>query len=239
MITGISNLNNVDTSTYATKNDVSKKDKVNDDASNTSANELEKDTFVKSSDDDLTNLTYKPVKKKLSAEEIKQLNDDQAEQEKAFLKKFIENTINTQNNFSNGTENNGLSKESSDLLTKIFGSLDKAYPKAGTTPEEAQKAISDGGPYSVKAVADRIMTMATALAGDDKDKLQQMRNAVEEGFKQAGVDFKNSTKMDDLPQISKDTYTEVMKRFDALQGKSDTSKDASANKQEDNTIKNN
>jgi hypothetical protein len=45
--------------------------------------------------------------------------------------------------------------------------------------------------------------------------------------------------MDDLPQISKDTYTEVMKRFDALQGKSDPSKDASANKQEDNTIKNN
>jgi len=45
-----------------------------------------------------------------------------------------------------------------------------------------------------------------------------MRDAVENGFSQAGLDFSKATK-NDLPQICKDTYTEVMKRFDDLQNK--------------------
>lgn len=65
------------------------------------------------------------------------------------------------------------------------------------------------------------MTMATAIAGDDQDKLQQMRTAVEKGFAQAGLEFKNATSSD-LPQIFKDTITEVMNRFDKLQNKTST-----------------
>ena len=34
-----------------------------------------------------------------------------------------------------------------------------ALPEVGTTPEEAQKAISEGGAYSISAVADRIFGM--------------------------------------------------------------------------------
>lgn len=40
-----------------------------------------------------------------------------------------------------------------------------------TTPEDAEKAISKGGAYSVEAVTDRIMTMAKALARNDPNKL--------------------------------------------------------------------
>lgn len=61
------------------------------------------------------------------------------------------------------------------------------------------------------------MTMAKFIAGDDPDKLQQMREAVEKGFSQAGLDFNKATDSD-LPQICKDTCTEVMRRFDELQG---------------------
>ena len=43
-----------------------------------------------------------------------------------------------------------------------------------------------------------------------------MRAAVEEGFKQAGVEFKDATGAKDMPQITKDTYAELMKRFDNL-----------------------
>ena len=60
--------------------------------------------------------------------------------------------------------------------------------------------------------------MATAITGDDPDKLQKMREAVEEGFSQAGLDFKDATNSD-LPQISKYTMAEVMSRFDKLQNK--------------------
>ena len=40
-------------------------------------------------------------------------------------------------------------------------------PPVGTTPEEAQAAISPGGAYSVEAVSDRIFGLAEALAGGD------------------------------------------------------------------------
>jgi hypothetical protein len=123
---------------------------------------------------------------------------------------------------SNESGINTISPKTKDLLTKIFGSLENAYPKAATTPEEARKAISDGGPYSVDAVADSLITMATAIAGDDKEKLQKMREAAQKGFEHAASVFKSGTN-NDLPQICKDTYTEVMKRFDKLQNKtSDT-----------------
>lgn len=60
--------------------------------------------------------------------------------------------------------------------------------------------------------------MATAIAGDDQEKLQEMREAAQKGFENAASVFKNA-KNNDLPQICTDTYTEVMKRFDKLQNK--------------------
>jgi len=182
---------------------------------------LGNDTFVKSTENDTINSTYKPVKKKLTTEEVKALKDEQESIKADLIKKFISNTIKNQNKIlgkSTETEDIGISQESKDLLTKIFGSLEKAYPPIETSPEGAQKAIVEGGAYSVNAVADRIMTMATAIAGDNQDKLQQMRSAVEKGFAQAGLEFKNATNSD-LPQISKDTMGEVMSRFDKLQNK--------------------
>jgi len=60
------------------------------------------------------------------------------------------------------------------------------------------------------------MTMAIAIAGDDPKKIQQMRDAVEKGFSQAGLEFNKATNSD-LPQICTDTQAEVMERFDELQ----------------------
>ena len=223
-ITGNTGIN---TSTYTTTNSSKKSDIKKYVTSDTSKNQdvtqdLGKDTFVKSTtEEDTTNSTYKPVKKKLSSDEVKALKEDEDNLKSDFIKKFISDTINNQakllgNSTENGTST--LSKKSRDLLTSIFGSVENAYPPMATTPEGAKAAISEGGPYSVNAVADSIMTMATALAGDDQDKLQQMRDAVDKGFQKAGVIFKNATKSD-LPQICNDTYTEVMKRFDKLQNK--------------------
>lgn len=80
------------------------------------------------------------------------------------------------------------------------------------TPEDsarAAEAIAPGGEYSVEAVADRIMNMAQALCGGDTSKIGLLRDAVEKGFKAAGVELGGK-----LPQISTDTYNEVMERFD-------------------------
>ena len=91
-----------------------------------------------------------------------------------------------------------------------------ALPPVGTTPEEAQAAISEGGDYSVNAVADRIFGLCEAIAGGDPERLQEMRDAVEEGFRQAGVAFGEAYDGADMPQITKDTHDEIMRRFDEL-----------------------
>ena len=89
-----------------------------------------------------------------------------------------------------------------------------ALPEVATTPEEAKKAISEGGEWSVNAVSDRITGLAFALAGDDPDKLEEMRGAVEKGFQQAGISFNKVYGTNKMPQITDDTHTEIMNRFD-------------------------
>lgn len=214
------------TSNYTNASNIKKSYNKNDGNSDTSKNQgvtqdLGIDTFVKSTEEDTANATYKPVKKKLSTEEVKALKQEQEELKEDLIKKFINDTINSQNKLLKKWTDSGLnemSQETNDLLTNIFGSVENAYPEMATTPEGAKTAIEEGGAYSVNAVADRIMTMAIAIAGNDPKKMQQMRTAVEKGFSQAGLDFNKATNSD-LPQICKDTCTEVMKRFDELQNK--------------------
>ena len=98
----------------------------------------------------------------------------------------------------------------------------------GTDADErvVEAAISEGGAYSVDSVATRIFDLASAIAGGDPEKLKKMQDAVEEGFKQAGLTWKDATGQDDMPQITKDTHAEITKRFDdlyaKLTGKADT-----------------
>ena len=89
-----------------------------------------------------------------------------------------------------------------------------AMPEVATTPEEAEKALAEGGDWSVGKVADRIFGLAETLAAGDPEKLEQMRSAVKQGFEQAGTAFKEHFGAKDTPQITKDTYNEIMSRFD-------------------------
>ncbi|MBU3109943.1 hypothetical protein [Clostridium lacusfryxellense] len=217
------------TSSYTVTNDLQKTDSKINENSKTSKEQavtqvLGTDTFVKSTENDVEDTTYKLVKKKLSTEEIKEIKVEQENVKIEFIKKFIADTINNQNKLLGKSTENGISempKETTDLLTKIFGSVENAYPQMATTSEGAKEAIEEGGAYSVTGVADRIMTMAMSIAGDDPAKIQQMRDAVEKGFSEAGLDFNKATNSD-LPQICKDTCSEVMSRFDKLLNKTST-----------------
>ena len=53
----------------------------------------------------------------------------------------------------------------------------------------------------------------TALAGDDTDALEEMKEAFIKGYKQAEKQWGG-----ELPEISKKTYDAVMKKFDELAG---------------------
>lgn len=114
-------------------------------------------------------------------------------------------------------------KRIADFTSQIMSMVTKQGEKSNltlnglnltVTAEDAAKAkaaISEGGDWSVNAVADRIMNMAYALSGGDESKLSTLKDAVMKGFEQAGFDPKNRSTM---PQITGDTYDEILKRFD-------------------------
>lgn len=75
--------------------------------------------------------------------------------------------------------------------------------------EWAKKAIAEGGEFSVDAVATNIMDMAKALSGNDGAYISLLKKAVDMGFSEAAALFGG-----EMPDITKDTYNEIMKRFD-------------------------
>ena len=79
------------------------------------------------------------------------------------------------------------------------------------TKQKAQEAISEDGYWGVKQTSDRIVSFATALAGDDTSALEKMRDAFIKGYKQA-----EKTWGGELPDISKRTYDSVIEKLDNL-----------------------
>lgn len=83
------------------------------------------------------------------------------------------------------------------------------YTVDAATKAQAQKDISEDGYWGVKQTSQRLFDFASALAGDDEDKMRQMQSAMEKGFKQA-----TSAWGRDLPDISNQTLDAANKLFE-------------------------
>ena len=77
------------------------------------------------------------------------------------------------------------------------------------TKAQAQKDISEDGYWGVKQTSQRLFDFASALAGDDVDKMKEMQAAMEKGYKMATKAWGR-----ELPSISKDTLDAANKLFD-------------------------
>ena len=135
--------------------------------------------------------TYQKPKLKSDEIMIKQLK---AESEKAYsqLRDLVERLLSRQ-----GKTFNDLKE--TDVI--------KVDEKARV---EAQAMIAEGGEYSAENVSDRIVSFAKAISGGDKSKLDMLRGAIEEGFRQASNVLGGA-----LPEISNKTYALVMEKLDA------------------------
>lgn len=150
--------------------------------------------------------------KGMTAEQVDVLKAGIQKSQQLMIKTLTEQNLKLQ-----GWLDKGVGKLNFDGV--LIGTDKFALPAVGTTPEEAAKAVADGGDYSVDSVASRIMDMASAIAGGDPDKLKSMQDAVEKGFQQAGITWKDAMGEDDMPQITKDTHAEITKRFEELYNK--------------------
>lgn len=83
------------------------------------------------------------------------------------------------------------------------------YTVDAQTKLQAQQDISEDGYYGVKQTSERLFDFASALAGDDVDKMKEMQAAMEKGFKLATKAWGR-----DLPDISKQTLEAANKKFE-------------------------
>lgn len=77
------------------------------------------------------------------------------------------------------------------------------------TRAEAQRLISDDGEYGIENTANRLFEFAKAVSGNDKTKINELKSAIEQGYKLAEKAFGGA-----LPEISKKTLERTMEKLD-------------------------
>ena len=77
------------------------------------------------------------------------------------------------------------------------------------TKAQAQADIAEDGYWGIAQTSQRLFVFASALAGDDVEKMQKMQQAMEKGFKQATAAWGKS-----LPEISQKTLEAANKLFE-------------------------
>lgn len=133
----------------------------------------------------------KPHSKKLSDSDIQALRAE-ADRANANLRALVEKLLLKQGKATGQWQNGQKSTEiDSDAV------------------EQAKLSISEDGEYGVKAVSDRIVDFAIAISGNDKEKLSELKAAIDKGFKEAEKAFGGT-----LPDICYETYDETIKKLD-------------------------
>lgn len=89
------------------------------------------------------------------------------------------------------------------------GIMDGTIEVDEATAKQAQQDISEDGYWGVKQTSERILDFAKALAGNDPEKAEQMREAITKGYESAAKLWGG-----ELPGISQQTYDAVMKGID-------------------------
>jgi len=141
---------------------------------------------------------------KMSAEDraalVEQLKADQASRKQSLVN-LVQEMMGGQAKsalFANGDK---------DAIWKFLASGD--YTVDAATKKQAQEDISEDGYWGVKQTSQRLFDFASALAGDDVDKMKEMQAAVEKGYKLAEKAWGG-----ELPEISKNTFDATNKLFD-------------------------
>ena len=129
---------------------------------------------------------------------VNQLNADM-EKRQAQLLDLVQKTISGQVG--------AYGKATGDDMWKFLAS--GKFTVDSATKAQAQADISEDGYWGVKQTSQRLLDFASALAGDDVEKMKSMQEAIEKGYKQA-----EKTWGKELPEISKNTLDATNKLFE-------------------------
>ena len=110
------------------------------------------------------------------------------------------------------------SQANGDDIWKILASGNVKVDTA--TSLQAQKDISEDGYWGVKQTSQRLFDFASALAGDDVDKMKEMQKAMEKGFRLATGAWGRK-----LPSICSETMDAANKLFEDYYASKSSEKD--------------
>ncbi len=142
--------------------------------------------------------TYSSKNPKVDQATIDKLKAD-AEARYSQLRSLVEKLITKQ------SETSGIASLS-DLMNKVVSGEIQVDPE---TVEQAKKDVAEDGYWGVEQTADRIVSFAKALTGGDAGKIEEMRDAIEKGYEEAGKLWG-----DELPEISQKTLNRVNELLD-------------------------
>ena len=155
--------------------------------------------YEKSDSSDATYSTYQKGKvNKMSAEDRARVAEQlksAAEQRQKSLMDMVNKTLSGQ----------AAAVKKSKGLYDVFANM----KVDAATAAQAQKDISEDGYWGVKQTSQRLFDFASALAGDDVNKMREMQNAMQKGFKQATKAWGR-----ELPSISQLTMDRANQLFE-------------------------
>lgn len=130
---------------------------------------------------------------------VKQLKSEQ-ESRYQSLKNLVETMM--------GKQAKTFSMAQEDEIWQFLASGDYTVTEAAKV--QAQKDISEDGYWGVKQTSQRLFDFASALAGDDPDRMKQMQEAMQKGYGQAEKAWGR-----ELPEISSQTLDAANRLFEA------------------------
>lgn len=183
---------------YTTKVD---KNTSNSDAVSKTADKAysgESATYEKGSIEPKATYSINKMSKEERAALVNQLKADAEQRQSQFLD-IVRKTISGQAG--------AFGKANDDSIWRTLASGNFTVDAA--TKAQAQKDIGEDGYWGVKQTSQRLFDFASALAGDDVEKMKEMQAAMEKGFKQATKSWGGK-----LPGISHDTLSAANQLFD-------------------------
>ena len=154
-------------------------------------------TYEKSAETTKASYSINKMSEEDRAKLVEQLKADQASREASFLN-IIQQTL--------GGQVKTFAMTSEEMWKKL-ASGDFTVDEA--TKKQAQEDISEDGYWGVKQTSQRLFDFASALAGDDPEKMKTIQEAMQKGFDEA-----TKTWGKDLPDISKNTLEAANKLFE-------------------------
>ncbi len=175
----------------------------------TDSNSVKNDTTVKAAADgviyekadDTKNAAYSANKMSASdrAALVQQLKQDQETRQNNLIN-IVQQIIGKQ------AKSYSMANDSDSMWKFLAGGN---FTVDADTKAQAQKDISDDGYYGVKQTSQRLFDFASALAGDDVEKMKKMQEAMQKGFNEATKSWGKS-----LPDICQNTIDAANKMFD-------------------------